>query len=355
MSRPLGHRELLGCLTPNQPELETENASLSHAKPMLLSLLPTYTGRTNQLGNSSQIGQLRTQLNTHMSSQISTQMGSQMNNRIRSQSDKGAAAAQSKRRSSILSPPMSPCQLSNKPVSKVLVDKSFLPSQLQFKIENFKDYKLTIEPWNNLNSSYKQSHLNFINQYQTSDESEYVPRRHKQRKLDFLDVDLESERMRTRRTPKPYKVESDDSELPSPKKRKRNISPNSPAQQQLLIDESIPDFSPDPSTTLPANNLKCLKIEWKGQPMDLSQDPNLDKLHPAEVVLASVLRLPALIYLDSKRRLFFEKVQRCKTGKQFRRTDAQKACRIDVNKASRLFAAFEKVGWLEDKHFAKYK
>lgn len=41
-------------------------------------------------------------------------------------------------------------------------------------------------------------------------------------------------------------------------------------------------------------------------------------------------------------------------GVAVQRTDAQKACRIDVNKASRLFAAFEKVGWLQDKHFEKY-
>ena len=125
----------------------------------------------------------------------------------------------------------------------------------------------------------------------------------------------------------------------------------------MLIDESIPDYSPDAHSTLPPNNSKCLKIEWKGQPMDLSHDPNLSKypnLHPAEIVLASILRLPIAVYMDSKRRFFFEKVNKIKLGKGFRRTDAQKACRIDVNKASRLYAAFEKVGWLEDDLFEKY-
>ena len=73
--------------------------------------------------------------------------------------------------------------------------------------------------------------------------------------------------------------------------------------------------------------------------------------HPAEILLASILRLPVAVYLDSKRRLFYEKVSRLRQGKGFRRTDAQKACRIDVNKASRLFAAFEKVGWLNDELF----
>ncbi|CCF60411.1 hypothetical protein KAFR_0K00560 [Kazachstania africana CBS 2517] len=117
--------------------------------------------------------------------------------------------------------------------------------------------------------------------------------------------------------------------------------------------EKLPDFSP-PSSTLPPNNNKVLKVEWKGSPMDLSRDPLKYKLHPAELNLAQILRLPCDLYLDSKRRLFLEKVYRFKKGLPFRRTDAQKACRIDVNKASRLFAAFEKVGWLEDSNFKKY-
>lgn len=113
------------------------------------------------------------------------------------------------------------------------------------------------------------------------------------------------------------------------------------------------DYSP-PLSTLPANNNKCLKIEWKGSSMDLSQDPLKDKLHPAELVLAETLRLPCDLYLDSKRRFFLEKVHKLKKGLPFRRTDAQKACRIDVNKASRLYAAFEKVNWLDDANFQKY-
>ncbi|AGO12029.1 AaceriADR366Wp [[Ashbya] aceris (nom. inval.)] len=118
--------------------------------------------------------------------------------------------------------------------------------------------------------------------------------------------------------------------------------------------EKLPDYSP-PLSTLPSNNnTKCLKVEWKGSSMDLSNDPLRHKLHPAELVLAQTLRLPCDLYLDSKRRLFCEKVHRLKQGMPFRRTDAQKACRIDVNKASRLFAAYEKIGWLDDDNFAKY-
>ncbi|CCH58250.1 hypothetical protein TBLA_0A04560 [Henningerozyma blattae CBS 6284] len=117
--------------------------------------------------------------------------------------------------------------------------------------------------------------------------------------------------------------------------------------------EKLPDYSPS-TINIPLDNTKCLKVEWKGSPMNLSNDPLRDKLHPAEIALAQILRLPCDLYLDSKRRLFLEKVCRLKKGLPFRRTDAQKACRIDVNKASRLFAAFEKVGWLNDSHFTQF-
>ncbi|KAL3228616.1 SWIRM domain-containing protein FUN19 [Nakaseomyces bracarensis] len=117
--------------------------------------------------------------------------------------------------------------------------------------------------------------------------------------------------------------------------------------------EKLPDYSP-PLSTLPESNRNCLKIEWKGNPMDLSVDPLRSKLHPAELVLASILRLPCDLYLDSKKRLFLEKVYKQKKGMPFRKTDAQKACKIDVNKASRLYSAYEKVGWLDNRHFEKY-
>ena len=66
--------------------------------------------------------------------------------------------------------------------------------------------------------------------------------------------------------------------------------------------------------------------------MDLSDDPDRHLLHPAEVQLASVLRLPCAMYLDSKKRIFAERIYRARRGLPFRRTDSQKACRIDVNK-----------------------
>ncbi|KAK6457195.1 uncharacterized protein RJT20DRAFT_37804 [Scheffersomyces xylosifermentans] len=293
--------------------------------------------------------------------------------------------------STILSPPLSPYQRNNVTIHPPLVsEKSYITSNSPFKIENYQDYKLTVDAWAELGPSYKSHQLHFLNQYSVISQEEQLQQRrlvtmrranatYKRKLNNNSDVDADSDastanntdRVRTRRVAKTSNYNRDmefesgseiDSAVPStppPKKQKKirrdnTQSPSLALQQQMLIDETIPDYSPDPQATLPASNVKCLRIEWKGQPMDLSQDPNILKLHPSEVILASILRLPVAVYLDSKRRLFFEKVQRLKTGKQFRRTDAQKACRIDVNKASRLFAAFEKVGWLEDKHFSKF-
>lgn len=114
----------------------------------------------------------------------------------------------------------------------------------------------------------------------------------------------------------------------------------------------VPDYTIS-AACLPLG--KTLKAEWKGTPMDLTKDPNFHKLHPAEINLAATLRLSVDLYLDSKKRLFAEKVHRFKQGLPFRRTDSQKACRIDVNKASRLFVAYEKVGWLDDSNFEQYR
>lgn len=124
-----------------------------------------------------------------------------------------------------------------------------------------------------------------------------------------------------------------------------------PSRVHDLSVSQLEDFAPSTSTL---SSGKALRADWKGAPMDLSNDPDVHLLHPAEVYLASVLRLTVAVYLDSKKRLFAEKVHRLRQGLQFRRTDSQKACRIDVNKASRLFSAYEKVGWLEDDLFNQY-
>lgn len=297
----------------------------------------------------------------------------------------------------ILSPPLSPYLKTSSPdvaciqsTSSGYSHKAYLQSPQPFQIEDYRSYTLTVNPWARLGSDYKSRQLKLLNQYAviSSKETSSVhafrlaerraahaaahsnasnSSRKRTQRSSSSDSETDSiERIRTRRVVKEHlaplseiDVSSPAPTLPVSKKRKVRKEPRhsgSPlaVQQAALIDETIPDYSPDPNSTLPKGNSRCLKIEWKGQPMDLKSDPNVDQLHPAEVMLASTLRLPCNVYLDSKRRLFFEKVNRLKNGMLFRRTDAQKACRIDVNKASRLFAAFEKVGWLDDDHFVKF-
>ncbi|KAK9477809.1 hypothetical protein V1514DRAFT_333045 [Lipomyces japonicus] len=115
--------------------------------------------------------------------------------------------------------------------------------------------------------------------------------------------------------------------------------------------DNLPDFCPSISTL---DGSKAMRTDWKGNAMDLSDDPDRELLHPAELQLASILRLPCMMYLDSKKRIFAERVFRARKGLQFRRTDSQKACRIDVNKATRLFVAFERVGWFDQKFLDPY-
>ncbi|ETS74537.1 hypothetical protein PFICI_13021 [Pestalotiopsis fici W106-1] len=115
---------------------------------------------------------------------------------------------------------------------------------------------------------------------------------------------------------------------------------------------ALPDYCP-PLSSLPAK-ANSLKVDWKGAPIDLNSDPNRHLLHPDELLLAANLRLDAATYLTSKRRMFMARLDCLKIKKEFRKTDAQQACKIDVNKASKLWTAFDKVGWLEQHWVARF-
>ena len=115
---------------------------------------------------------------------------------------------------------------------------------------------------------------------------------------------------------------------------------------------SLPDYCP-PLSSLPSKP-NSLKVDWKGAPIDLKQDPFAYMLHPDEIYLAANLRLDCATYLTSKRRIFIKRIEALRIGKEFRKTDAQQACKIDVNKASKLWQAFEKVGWLDPKFVSQY-
>ncbi|KAK2755654.1 hypothetical protein FQN54_005803 [Arachnomyces sp. PD_36] len=151
-----------------------------------------------------------------------------------------------------------------------------------------------------------------------------------------------------RSTPKQKALDSFDTPNSSTPKPSRVIGTNRDDTDY----KSLPDYSP-PIATLHGNT-KGLKADWKGQVLDLSDDPDRDVLDPAEVNLAATLRLTCATYLCSKRRIFEARLSALRIGKEFRKTDAQQACKIDVNKASKLWTAYEKVGWFKPEHFRQY-
>ncbi|KAG0334957.1 hypothetical protein BG000_007922 [Podila horticola] len=90
-------------------------------------------------------------------------------------------------------------------------------------------------------------------------------------------------------------------------------------------------------------------VFWRGQPLSVVGKPGYDQLHPHEALIASTLRLSPAQYLSCKKTLILASRQfyAVKGGKQFRKSDAQKLCRIDVNKTSQLWEVFARIGWLE--------
>ncbi|KAF4440743.1 hypothetical protein FACUT_3239 [Fusarium acutatum] len=109
---------------------------------------------------------------------------------------------------------------------------------------------------------------------------------------------------------------------------------------------SLQDLCPPPSVVPAQKN--WFKVDWKGQPLDNSNDPHRHLLSPDEITLASNLRLDCATYLASKRRIFIGRLSNYRRGKGFRKTDAQQACKIDVNKASKLWTAFDNAKWFKE-------
>jgi len=117
----------------------------------------------------------------------------------------------------------------------------------------------------------------------------------------------------------------------------------------------LPDYCPPLETLVNPKPLR--NIDWNGKssnPLDLSNDEHRHYLHEAELRAAEICRLTCAQYLTTKRRIFMARLQCYKNKKEFRRTDAQQACNIDVNKASGLWVAYQSVGWLDPKHMEKF-
>ena len=158
---------------------------------------------------------------------------------------------------------------------------------------------------------------------------------------------------RVKRTPKPSPAMK--ALVYPPKGRSETPEFKAPGQKRPEdVDyNALPDFAPPVSTL--QNSPKTLKADWtSNNPLNLVNDPDRHMLHEAEVTLAATLRLSCATYLCSKRRIFEARLNALRIGKEFRKTDAQQACKIDVNKASKLWTAFDKVGWFNKELFQKH-
>lgn len=157
---------------------------------------------------------------------------------------------------------------------------------------------------------------------------------------------------RVRRTPKASPM----AKLMGYPDKGRSATPDRlPGTKREDVDyNSLPNYAP-PTDTLPKGNPKVLKADWaSNNVLNLSNDPDRNMLHEAEINLAGTLRLSCATYLCSKRRIFEARLNALRIGKEFRKTDAQQACKIDVNKASKLWTAYDKVGWFGKSYFLQY-
>ena len=147
--------------------------------------------------------------------------------------------------------------------------------------------------------------------------------------------------------------------LPNPHQQKASQRPQTHSRRSTntfddVAYHSIPDYAP-PMSTLPSGDPHILQVHWPGKAVvDLSKDPDRHMLHEAEIKLATSLNISCAKYLCTKRRIFQSRLKALQEGRAFRKSDSQKACKINWNKANKLCGAFEKVGWLDKRHFLKY-
>jgi len=161
---------------------------------------------------------------------------------------------------------------------------------------------------------------------------------------------------RTRRqatTPDAFASAAPFHQVPAPKPRTR-AAPSKRVDDKDASDwADLPDYCP-PVSSLATMNKKLHAAWTNANALDLSSDPDRAQLHPQEIEVASVLRLRCNQYLSNKRRIFAAKVELMRANKDFNKTSAQTCCKIDVNKASKLWQAFKDIGWLEDHWFQQY-
>lgn len=98
-----------------------------------------------------------------------------------------------------------------------------------------------------------------------------------------------------------------------------------------------------------------LTAQWNNNSaLNLDNDVDRIHLHPQELKIASRLRLHCNEYLLNKRRIFAAKLKSLQDNTVFNKTSAQNATSVDVNKASRLWSAFDGAGWFDPSWFEEW-
>ncbi|CAG8450667.1 7904_t:CDS:1 [Funneliformis mosseae] len=117
---------------------------------------------------------------------------------------------------------------------------------------------------------------------------------------------------------------------------------NSPIMEIGELKKNIEDLNIDMSSLDNAN----INIKWKGQPLNIHHLTHYPWLHPKEAHVTSILRLTPVQYLTSKYILISSARRYVEKNLPFRKSDAQKLLRIDVNKASKLWEFFQQIKWI---------
>ncbi|CAB4428769.1 unnamed protein product [Rhizophagus irregularis] len=120
------------------------------------------------------------------------------------------------------------------------------------------------------------------------------------------------------------------------------LFPNPPTMEINELKKNIKDLNIETTCLDNAN----INIKWKGQPLNISHLTHYPLLHPKEAHVTSILRLTPVQYLTSKYILISSARRYIKKNLPFRKSDAQKLLRIDVNKASKLWEFFQQIKWI---------
>ncbi|CAG8457136.1 28649_t:CDS:2 [Dentiscutata erythropus] len=133
----------------------------------------------------------------------------------------------------------------------------------------------------------------------------------------------------------------DPTTLPSERLHKIKLKNSGNSLSRDLI-KNINDLNLDMSSL---DNIN-LNVKWKSNPLEISHLLRYEVLHKTEATVASLLRLTPVQYLTSKYILLSASRRYKERMLPFRKSDAQKMLKIDVNKSSKLWEFFGQANWL---------